>query len=283
MIDCSIHPVHPLLKRFLSAYCIMRSDEGGSFNTLFTATTDAGLMFPFGEQKATLNYDFIKNPKKDYSFNTQQILLCGMHNEPIKGQFDTSFNVLCAICTPIGVHHLLRENTTAVLNAGFSFETLGLDKKFDGLIEKLQKLHTNKDVITLIESYLLHYYNQIDIPFSIKDMSPIADYICRRKGVVRINQIEDKFRISRRWIEKQFAVQIGLSPKEFARIIRFKSLLSDVVATPSVFLPTLMSNYNYYDPSHLSKDFKDFTGQTPTKYFQNSMSDINNFFYNGLE
>jgi hypothetical protein len=25
MIDCSIHPVHPLLKRFVSAYCIMRS------------------------------------------------------------------------------------------------------------------------------------------------------------------------------------------------------------------------------------------------------------------
>jgi hypothetical protein len=27
MIDCSIHPVHPSLKRFVSAYCIVRSDE----------------------------------------------------------------------------------------------------------------------------------------------------------------------------------------------------------------------------------------------------------------
>ena len=94
-------------------------------------------------------------------------------------------------------------------------------------------------------------------------MSPVTNYIWRQNGIVRVKDLEDKFHISRRWLEIQFADQIGLSPKEYARIVRFKNFLTTVINTPSVSLATQTENFGYYDQSHLTRDFHAFTGQTP--------------------
>ena len=106
-------------------------------------------------------------------------------------------------------------------------------------------------------------------PFSIKDMTPVIEYIFRRNGVVKVKNLTDKFHISRRWLEKQFAIQVGISPKELARIIRFNALLTSLETTPSVSWTELIEKYGYYDQSHLNRDFHEFTGQSPTQYFKN--------------
>lgn len=105
-------------------------------------------------------------------------------------------------------------------------------------------------------------------PFSIKDVTPVIEYIFRRSGVVQVKNLTDKFHISRRWLEKQFAVQVGISPKELARITRFNALLTRVETTPSVSWTELIEKYGYYDQSHLNRDFHEFTGLSPTQYFK---------------
>jgi AraC-like DNA-binding protein len=120
-------------------------------------------------------------------------------------------------------------------------------------------------------------------PFSIKDMTPVIDYIFRQNGVIRVKHLTDKFHISRRWLEKQFAEQVGISPKEFARMTRFNALLTRVETTPSVSWTELIDNFGYYDQSHLNRDFHEFTGLSPTQYFKNSPSDLNTSFNESLE
>lgn len=107
-------------------------------------------------------------------------------------------------------------------------------------------------------------------PFSIKDMTPVIDYIFKLNGVVQIKQLTEKFHISQRWLEKQFEEQVGLSPKEFTRVIRFKALVTCVMSTPSVSWTELIDNFGYYDQSHLNRDFHEFTGHSPTEYFKDS-------------
>lgn len=120
-------------------------------------------------------------------------------------------------------------------------------------------------------------------PFSIKDMAPVIEYIFRQNGVVRVKHLMDKFHISRRWLEKQFAEQVGISPKEFARITRFNALLTRVEMTPSVPWSEMIDKFGYYDQSHLNRDFQEFTGQSPTQYLKNSPSILNTSFYESLE
>ena len=114
-------------------------------------------------------------------------------------------------------------------------------------------------------------------PFSIKDMSPVIEYIFSRNGVVQVKHLTNKFHISRRWLEKQFAEQVGISPKEFARITRFNALLTSVETTPSVSWTEMIDKFGYYDQSHLNRDFHEFTGQSPTRYLKDSPSIMNRF------
>jgi AraC-like DNA-binding protein len=65
-----------------------------------------------------------------------------------------------------------------------------------------------------------------------------------------------------------FKEEIGLSPKEFSKIIRFRKIVENIYRNPEINLYDLAYNFNYTDPSHLVKDFKFFTGLTPTAFIQ---------------
>jgi methylphosphotriester-DNA--protein-cysteine methyltransferase len=77
---------------------------------------------------------------------------------------------------------------------------------------------------------------------------------------------------------------VGLSPKEFARLIRFKSVMVESMMTPSVSWAKMIHDYGYYDQSHLIKDFRNYTGQTPTAFIKHieptdAPLRVNTFFY----
>ncbi len=128
--------------------------------------------------------------------------------------------------------------------------------------------------IKVIESDLPNYSNPSDLPLSNRDMTPVADYILKNNGVIKIKDLEDKFHISGRWLEKQFVEQVGISPKEFARVTRFNALIAEVKTTPSVSWIDLIDKYGYYDQSHLIRDFQYFTGQSPTQFFKTYLKTI---------
>ncbi len=245
--------------------------KGDTMNTLYIAKTDSVLMFNIGNNSddIAITFSFPKNPQKSYIFHSHECWLGGLINQPLYSQLHSKAYIFCVILTPYGAHNLIKETTESILNDGFTTETLGLNKHFACLIDKLKNVTTGNEALELAENQLLYFFNNIKIPFSIKDMSPVVDYITQRNGLVKVKQLEEKFKVSSRWLEKQFSVQVGISPKEFARIKRFTAILSyALMVTPSVSVTwaSLLEDFGYYDQSHLTKDFQDFTGQSPTQH-----------------
>jgi AraC-like DNA-binding protein len=64
----------------------------------------------------------------------------------------------------------------------------------------------------------------------------------------------------------QFKSYLGVTPKRVARIYRFARLILSVDALHPVDWSELAHAAGYYDQAHFSKEFKDFTGLTPTAY-----------------
>ena len=277
MVECAFYPPHASLKPFIKSYFQMRFRVEDAMHTVFTASPDTGLLFYYGQATSSVKYDFVSNTHKSYLFNNQHLWLCGLHDEPIKAELSREMNAIFIMCTPLGVQHLLRDDATAAKNNGFSLETLGHQKKFNGLCDQLYEVEDSTEALKLAEAYLIRYFSPIGVPFNIKDMSPVANYIWRQRGMVQVHQLEEKFHASRRWLEKQFIAQIGFSPKEYARIIRFKYMLTQALATPSVCWGTLIEDFGYYDQSHLIRDFRAFTGQTPTEFVKMSPNGVNEF------
>jgi len=78
--------------------------------------------------------------------------------------------------------------------------------------------------------------------------------------------------IDARTIERKFLKHIGLTPKQVMRITRFNKLIRHNFSQDSNGNLIDPVSFGYYDASHLSKEFRYFTGESPKKFFQQEHS-----------
>jgi AraC-like DNA-binding protein len=96
-------------------------------------------------------------------------------------------------------------------------------------------------------------------------------YIFKNKGNISINQLVKHTGYTERHIERTFSESIGLSPKKFGNIVKlhhFLSLLKDKSKHNN--FTNFCYEAGYADQSHLIKEFKKYTGITPTKYLNDT-------------
>ena len=83
---------------------------------------------------------------------------------------------------------------------------------------------------------------------------------------VRVEPLMDETGWSRRHVTERFRRQLGVSPKSYARLLRFEhatALLSELATAPDRTLADVAIAAGYYDQSHLTRDFSAMSGMTP--------------------
>lgn len=101
------------------------------------------------------------------------------------------------------------------------------------------------------------------------------DKIINSHGTMRVTDISNDIGISERLLRKKFNDSIGMSPKQYSRIVRFQYIISEVLYGKKLQKDnhTDFMDFSYYDDSHLIKDFKFFTLMTPG-WFLEKMIDV---------
>jgi methylphosphotriester-DNA--protein-cysteine methyltransferase len=92
--------------------------------------------------------------------------------------------------------------------------------------------------------------------------------ILRRGGGLSTGALLRGMSIGERQLERRFREKVGLGPKQLARIIRFRKVLTEHEGGCLDGWSALAHDCGYYDQSHLIRDFKEFSGQSPTSYFR---------------
>lgn len=72
--------------------------------------------------------------------------------------------------------------------------------------------------------------------------------------------------VSHGHLDRQFADQVGLSPRTLARILRMRRLLDHLDVHETVAWADLAGELGWFDQSHLIRDFLRHTGVTPAGY-----------------
>jgi AraC-like DNA-binding protein len=88
--------------------------------------------------------------------------------------------------------------------------------------------------------------------------------IYQSNGTIRIKELNEKLFISQSPLEKRFRKIVGTTPKKFASIVRFNSILDNLTKTKS--LTEICYENNFFDQAHFIKYFKQFTGDTPENF-----------------
>jgi AraC-like DNA-binding protein len=71
---------------------------------------------------------------------------------------------------------------------------------------------------------------------------------------------------SHRHFIARFSQAVGLSPKRYARLVRFGRVLLRLERQPEIGLAEIAQDAGYADQAHFNRDFRSFSGLTPGEY-----------------
>jgi AraC-like DNA-binding protein len=96
---------------------------------------------------------------------------------------------------------------------------------------------------------------------------PAIQYaIVALRGGVPVSVIAMRLGVSPRTLERRFTVQVGITPKRFARVERLQRVLRAARRSRKPDWSELAAEHGFTDQAHLIHDFRDLTDITPSEY-----------------
>ena len=92
--------------------------------------------------------------------------------------------------------------------------------------------------------------------------------IVHTQGRSPIKDLLSLANLSEAQFRKRFREEVGLSAKQFSRIIRIRSIVDALHQGRCQSLTNLAQDFAYYDQAHFIKDFRQVTGLTPTQWLR---------------
>jgi len=99
-------------------------------------------------------------------------------------------------------------------------------------------------------------------------LEPMLELVSDRKGNLRSGELEKETGYSSGYIRRIFRDNLGLSPKSFARHIRFQNVIKRLNSDAYDSFADLAADAGYYDQSHLTGEFRAFSSVSPGQYAQ---------------
>lgn len=139
-------------------------------------------------------------------------------------------------------------------------------------VDKVVKLGVDIDVRNVNE-----FFSQLCRNYPVDHPADRAvEMIFAKKGMVNITSICKDLSIGERYLQQLFKKYVGVTPKFFARIVRF-AYIFQLIKDEDPNWADVVYEAGYYDQSHFIRNFKAFTGEDPSRYIFEEKT-LANFF-----
>ena len=155
-----------------------------------------------------------------------------------------------------------------------SFDMTDLWGKEAGWVrERVLAAATPRAMLEVLERCLMEILKAPDkLHSSVIYMASELD-IC--DGPARVRTVTGRIGLSQRRLTQLFHEQVGVSPKTFHRVRRFQHTLQRLRGVRDVDWADLAVECGYYDQAHLSRDFRQIAGMTPSTYLAAATEHLN--------
>ncbi len=166
---------------------------------------------------------------------------------------------------PHATAYFLKENIEQFNNRVIDFSDLS-GNDVSTLHARLLETAAWDKRIALIESFLLQQLSLLEKRNSkAAVVSDIMQEIKKDDFFDNIENVASRYGISSRYLQKLFLQYTGLTPKLYSKINRFQNSLR-LVTQKDTSLTSIAYHCGYFDQSHFIREFKSFTGVTPSGY-----------------
>ena len=135
------------------------------------------------------------------------------------------------------------------------------------LDEQMNRAKTDAERISVFEKLLLQRLGSSRQHQIGLDLAGLTRWIAGKKGKASVEAMADLTGVSRQYLTRVFQDQIGIGPKLFCRLTRFRELMT-ASSNPGVNWAETAARLGYADQSHMIAEFREFSGSTPASLVQ---------------
>lgn len=128
--------------------------------------------------------------------------------------------------------------------------------------ERLAECRDDRERIAVVEDFLLSHLRLRTPDGALRK----AVRLVRDNPSLEISRLAGQLALSERQLERKFREWIGIGPKRFARLARFRQLLPLLERNHGALEAAL--DQGFHDQAHFIKDFRSFTGAAPEAWLQ---------------
>jgi len=221
----------------------------------FFADGYPGLMFQETE------YGLFVNPHKklmpDFFIYGQTII-------PIELEIIGTYKLIVFQLYPFVLKSFFNVNPKNINDNCFDLHQLN-DEEIEIFIKKVKTDNDFSKKIEYLSVFLFQLFQtkKQTLDFKVKQ---VIEFILKYKGQETIGKLASELKINERTLERRFLNEVGLSPKQFSKIIQFQHSLEKLILKDSKTLTDIVYENGFADQSHFIKVFKAFTGKTPKSF-----------------
>ena len=216
------------------------------------------LVIPCESRFSLENNEYLQVATKD------KLMLIGINDLPLFVDFkrDEPSAMLEIEFSPLGAYLFFHLRQSEIKNRSFLLTDV-LNKNALQIEEQIANAQDVNLKVKLLLQFLFYLFRKSnnDLIFEY-----CVNKIIYSKGNISIQQLANETGYSNRWINMKFDERLGLSPKNLSSIFRFHNYYSAMIKEDERILKSKAFFDFYYDQSHFIKDFKRYTGLTPTQF-----------------
>jgi AraC-like DNA-binding protein len=263
-MSISIVRPSPILAPFIKQYWMVRNQlpSGDSYIQRIVPNGLMELSFYLGSKPK-----FIKNGNQHVLDNS---LLTGQLLNFFDVEISDTLDLFSISFQPQGAMRLFDLPLNELINETISYKSI-FGSAISAIEERLFYADTFEDRVKVIEYFL---YEKLVKKHDYTDLQRIDSCVMminNSHGNIRVEDLASETCLSRKQFERVFLKSVGISPKQFLRVVRFQNAIYQKQLNAKQSLTNLALDCGYYDQSHMINDFKSLSGTPPKEFFEDCM------------
>jgi AraC-like DNA-binding protein len=242
----------PLLAPYVKHYWFMTINSVKQAFERIVPTGMTCLMFHRGERLFSVS----KNEFQSRAF------LSGVNTTFSDLSYQGKIDMISVEFRPAGAKAFFKMPMIELCGQSINIDTLS-DQELSDLEKRLFETSDLKTCVSLIEQFLYKRIHQLKT-YNLKRMNAVTHAIY--SGQQNIETLAQTACLGYKQFKRVFTDYVGANPKDYLRVVRFQKSLHTLQTQPNINFAQLAYNCGYFDQAHFIKDFKQFSGYTPTEY-----------------
>lgn len=255
-----------ILQDSIKCFWYDRRDSGEEFSD-FEVMPDgyAEIIFYFGST-CSVSYNGVLQP-------LPSPFIMGLLNQPVILNSNNRLEIIAIRCFPWTVFDLLGLPSGKGKGGVHIFEhpIAQLQSRLNELI----KNHKIEEAIAHVQEFFVNAHSQIPAD-SLLFKAGLA--MRNAKGIIPVSEVASAAHATVRTLERNFKQSSGHSVKDVSGLMRFEQVRNHLWHFPDANIAGLAQELGYTDQSHLSREFKRYSGTTPGAFARKAKQTISNDF-----